>query len=249
VEFGCTWGEFGKKQNVRTKIKKYFFFSLFFFLFFRKGSLDDYFFSRMVEYNDFYHVRWLLKEKFGRDVGELIFPFLRVFIKDWHTKSFILWPELSLSKWAIRYWRPYEISFTTTEQFYKMRQLNFQLASYRPHVFHPPYSNVFKVWQKEIGTERARDLVKRYSYFPEQTYRIHTDVYGWKSAAEDAYEKEFYAHLEDVVLDFELNEFEKKEIHPPCTVLVENQEKFYAAVQKLRKKVYKQRIRKRKCTF
>jgi len=210
----------------------------------------------MVEYNEFHGVKSFLKEEYGKDVASIVFDYLYVFIKDWHTtatRTSRLWlepsPYLGINnKWcpAIMTYRPCEISFTTTEQFYKMRKMDFKLVFYLPTLFSPPYSDLFVEWQKELGTERAKELMARYSYDTNSLYRFHTDVFGWTTEACDAHEKEIYAELENVTLDFELTEMEKTEVNPPCTILVKNEQKFYDAVQKLRKKAYKPRIRKRK---
>jgi len=211
----------------------------------------------MVEYNDFRQVQWLLQERFGQNVASLILPFLHIFIKDWHIDPPRLWLKPhrlefgDVHKPGVAIWKAYSVTFATTEQFYRMRQMNFQLTLFHPILFSPPYSDLLLLWQKEVGMERAKELVKLYSYDPDHitedlVWESFFNGFSWTQRGSMYMEQAFIEHSKDVVLSFELIEIEKTEVDPPCTIFVKNAKAFFDAVQKLHRKAYTPRIRKRK---
>lgn len=202
----------------------------------------------MVDIKEMYHVKWLLRQKFGLDIGSLVFPFLRYFVRNWHAAPprFLRKPPVWLTdekqgRLSNPHWSARTVTFTSAEQFYKMAKMNFRLTIYHPQLFSPPYSYLYESWKKEIGTEEAMKLVSYYSYKNDQTKRYHTDVLDWTDEAYDWLTKQFIVHAEDVALDFELTEAEKQQ-HAPTTIMVNLWMDYYNKLQKLRKRTKRKTI-------
>lgn len=194
----------------------------------------------MVEYNDFHNVQGELKKEFGNDVASVIFSFLYVFIKNWHTDPLRLYfktPDVNNGKHpSVQAWKAYKVSFTTTEQLYRMRKMGHALTLYHPCLFYMPYSQWFETWEIQLGTERAKELVAYYSYNPDFVQygaRLSTcnrpcygpNFHGWTPEGNSWAEKAFIEHLEDVVLDVELTK-EEKRVTPSVTIWASDTDKY-----------------------